>query len=73
MTTPELDDKVAGQVLWLDLAAFFAPKPQQGGLIVSHDDPGVRTADEVAAVNRIETFAELRNIAFSVASVASEL
>ena len=30
----ELDDEVAGQVLWLDLAALFPPQPQQGGLVV---------------------------------------
>ena len=46
----ELDDEVAGQVLGLDLAALFPPQPQQGGLVVAHDDPGVRAADEVAAV-----------------------
>ena len=43
---PELDDEVAGEVLRLDLAAFFPPQPQQGGLVVAHDDPGVRAADE---------------------------
>ena len=25
----ELDDEIAGQVLWLDLAALFPPEPQQ--------------------------------------------
>ena len=50
MAEPELDDEVAGKVLRLDLAAFLAPQPQQGGLIIAHDDPGVRAADEVAAV-----------------------
>jgi hypothetical protein len=44
----ELDEKVGGEVLRLDLAAFFPPKPQEGGLIVPHDDPGVRAADEVS-------------------------
>ena len=47
---PELDDEVAGQVLRLDLAALFLPQPDQGGFVVAHDDPGVRTADEVAAL-----------------------
>ena len=46
----ELDDQVAGQVLRLDLAALFPPEPEQGGLVVAHDDPGVRAADEGAAV-----------------------
>ena len=49
---PKLDDEVAGEVLRLDLAAFFPPKPQQGGLVVAHDDPGVRAADEGTAVSR---------------------
>ena len=46
---PELDDEVAGQVLRLGLAAFLAPEADQGGLIVAHDDPGVRAANEGAA------------------------
>ncbi len=46
----ELDDEVAGEVLRLDLAALFPPQPQQGGLVIAHDDPGVRAADEVAAI-----------------------
>ena len=45
----ELDDEVAGEVLRLDLAALFPPQPEQGGLIVAHDDPGVRAADKVTA------------------------
>jgi hypothetical protein len=24
---PQLDDQIAGKVLWLDFAAFLAPKP----------------------------------------------
>ena len=47
---PKLHDEVAGQVLRLGLAALLAPKPDQGGLIAAHDDPGVRAADEGAAV-----------------------
>ena len=45
---PELDDEVAGEVLRLDLAAFFPPEAEQGGLVVAHDDPGIRAADEAA-------------------------
>ena len=56
---PELDDQIAGQVLRFDLAALFAPKPEQGGLVVAHDDPGVRAADEGAAVTR--GFASISN------------
>ena len=48
----ELDDQVAGQVLGLDLAALLPPEPEQGGLVVAHDDPGVRAADEGAAVRK---------------------
>ena len=47
----ELDDQVVGEVLRLDLAALLAPQPDQGGLVVAHDDPGIRAADERAAVN----------------------
>ena len=43
---PELHDQVAGQVLRLGLPALLAPKPNQGGFIVSHDDPGIGAADE---------------------------
>ena len=47
---PELDDEIAGQILRLDLAALFAPEPKQRILIIAHDDPGIRAADEGAAV-----------------------
>ena len=43
---PELDDEVAGQVLGLDLAALFLPQAVPGPLVVAHDDPGVRAANE---------------------------
>jgi hypothetical protein len=46
----ELDDEVAGQVLRLDSAPFLVPEADEGGLIVAHDDPGVRPADEGTAV-----------------------
>ena len=46
----ELDDEIAGQVLRLDLAALFPPEPEQRRLVIAHDDPGVRAADEVAAM-----------------------
>ena len=47
---PELDDEVARQVLRLDLAALLPPQPHQGGLVIAHDDAGIRTADEVAPI-----------------------
>ena len=37
----KLYDEVAGKVHRLGFASFFTPESQQGGLIVSHDDPGV--------------------------------
>jgi uncharacterized caspase-like protein len=48
--TAELDDQVAGKVFGLRLAPLFAPEPEQGGFVIAHDDPGVRTADEAAPV-----------------------
>jgi len=46
----ELDDKIAGQVLRFDLTALFAPEAVQRGLIVAHNDPGVRTPNEITAI-----------------------
>ena len=46
----ELDDQVVREVLGLDLAALFPPQAEQGGFVVAHDDPGVRAADEGAAI-----------------------
>ena len=50
----ELDDQVVREVLGFDLAALFPPQPEQGGFVVAHDDPGVRAADEGAAVLRLD-------------------
>ena len=46
----KLDDEVGGQVLRLDLTALFPPRLQEGGFVTAHDDPGVGTADEMAAI-----------------------
>ena len=46
----KLDDEVPRKVLRLDLAAFLAPEPYQGRLIVPHNDPGVRAADESSPI-----------------------
>jgi len=35
----KLDDEVAGEVLWLDLAALFSPEPEEGTFIAAYDDP----------------------------------
>jgi hypothetical protein len=40
----ELHNQVAGQVLRLNLAALFSPQPQEGGLVIAHDDPCVGAA-----------------------------
>ena len=37
----ELDNEIAGQVLRLNFAALFSPQPQQGGLVIAHDDSGI--------------------------------
>ena len=43
---PELDHKVARQVLRIELAALFPPKPEKRILIIAHDNSGVRAANE---------------------------
>ena len=48
---PELDDEVCREVLRPDLAPLLLPQPDQGLLVLPHDDPGVGAADEVAAVS----------------------
>jgi hypothetical protein len=45
----ELNQEVTGQVLGLNLAPLFLPKAEQGRLVLTHDDPGVRAADELTA------------------------
>jgi hypothetical protein len=48
----KLDDEIAGEVLRLALASFLAPEAHEGGLVIAHDDAGVRAADEIAALRR---------------------
>ena len=45
----KLDDQIARQVPGRDLTALLPPQAEKGGLIVAHDDAGVRAADEVTA------------------------
>jgi hypothetical protein len=45
-----LDDEVVGQVLRLRFAAFLVPEAEQGRLILPHNDPGVRAADEESSL-----------------------
>jgi hypothetical protein len=42
----KLNDQISGEVFGLNLPAFLTPKANQGGFIVSHDDPGVGPADK---------------------------
>ncbi len=49
---PQLHHEVAREVLRLDFAALFPPEADQGSLIIAHDDPRVRAADEVTAISR---------------------
>src|SRR6266446_3683915 len=49
---PQLHHEVAGQVLWLGLPTLLAPELDQGSLVMAHDDPGIRAADEHSAVRR---------------------
>jgi hypothetical protein len=48
---PELDDQHVGQIFRFHFASLFPPEAEQGGLIIAHDDPGVRAADEGATVD----------------------
>jgi hypothetical protein len=47
----ELDDQVVGKILRSDLTALLLPQPQQGGLVITHDDPCIRSADRMAAIH----------------------
>jgi hypothetical protein len=48
----ELDDQDAREVGSGRLASFLLPELQQGLLILAHNNPGVRAADELATVAR---------------------
>jgi hypothetical protein len=48
---PELDDKVAGEVLRLDLPALLPPEAEEGGFIATHDNASVGPADERAPLD----------------------
>jgi hypothetical protein len=42
----KLDDEITGQVRRFGLAALFPPEPPECLLVIAHDDPGIRAADE---------------------------
>jgi hypothetical protein len=46
----KLNNRVSGEVLRRRFTPLLLPQPHQGGLIASHDDPGVRPANEGPAV-----------------------
>lgn len=46
----KLDDEVVREILRRDLATLFSPKPNDIVFVLSHDDAGVRSADEVLAI-----------------------
>jgi hypothetical protein len=49
----ELHDQIARKIFRLGLTALLPPKAEQGTLIVTHDDPGVRAADKASSFSRI--------------------
>jgi hypothetical protein len=50
----ELDDEIAREVFRLDLAPLLTPKAEESILIVAHNDPGIRPADEMASVTDVD-------------------
>ena len=38
---PELNDEIAGKILRLELAAFFAPQTDEIFFMITHDDTGI--------------------------------
>jgi hypothetical protein len=51
----QLDNEVAREILWPNLAALLLPQPEQGLFILAHDDAGVGTADEVTASGVVQS------------------
>jgi hypothetical protein len=49
--SPILDDEVGRVVLWPDLTPLLLPQPDQGLLVLAHDNAGVGAADERSAVD----------------------
>jgi hypothetical protein len=50
----ELNNKIARKILTLDLAAFFAPETDEIFFMITHDDTGIRSANEIPAIVAIE-------------------
>jgi hypothetical protein len=47
---PQLDDQDAREVDGCRFSSFFLPQTMERLFVLAHDDPGVRAADELAAV-----------------------
>ena len=47
----KLDDQIVRKVFWFNLAPLFAPQPNQSGLLIAHDHPCVRAADEATSID----------------------
>jgi hypothetical protein len=47
----ELDNEIARKIRGLDLAPLLTSEADQGRLIIAHNDPGVRAADEVTPIS----------------------
>ncbi len=48
---PELHDQIAGQIFAPDFPSLFTPEANEGRFITAHDDPGIRTSEEGAAIS----------------------
>ena len=48
---PELNDQDARKIGRGGLTALFSPETVEGLFVLAHDDPGIRAADELAAVD----------------------
>ena len=46
----ELYRQIIGKVGWIDLAPLLPPQPNQRGLVVAHDDAGIRPTNETAPI-----------------------
>jgi hypothetical protein len=47
----KLHNQIVGEVFRFNLAALFPPQPNQGGLVIAHNHPGIGSADAGTAVN----------------------
>ena len=71
----ELDDEIARKVLRLGLAAFLPPEAQEGDLVSTHDNPGIRAADKASLLSESFILCENALIDFSSSlhSISTEI